>query len=137
MATQITGGCLCGAVRYECSADPIFAANCYCRDCQHSSGTAMASVMLVPKPAFKLTKGQLKHYEVTGESGGRVSRGFCGDCGSPIISLISASSEMLAIKAGSLDDTKLFNPMVNVYMASAPGWAPVLPHLPKFDKQPG
>ena len=48
---SVTGGCACGAVRYECSADPILAANCYCRDCQHSTGTAMASVLLVPKAA--------------------------------------------------------------------------------------
>ncbi len=137
MATKITGGCLCGAVRYECSADPMFAANCYCRDCQHSSGTAMASVMLVPKSAFKISKGTLKHYEVTGDSGGKVSRGFCADCGSPILSMISASSEVVAIKAGSLDNTGIFNPMVSVYMASAPSWAPVHPDLPKFDKQPG
>ena len=68
----ITGGCACGAVRYECSADPIMAANCYCRDCQHSTGTAMASVMLIPKAALKIT-GELKQYESTGDSGARTS----------------------------------------------------------------
>ena len=96
---SITGGCACGAVRYECSADPIMAANCYCTDCQHSTGTAMASVMLVPKAAFKLT-GVLKQYEVTGDSGGKVSRGFCPNCGSPILSLLPAMADFVALKAG-------------------------------------
>ena len=101
--SSITGGCACGAVRYECSADPIMAANCYCRDClpQRSTGTAMASVMIVPKAALKVT-GALKHYEVTGDSGNKVSRGFCPDCGSPIISIISAMESMVALKAASL-----------------------------------
>lgn len=133
---SITGGCACGAVRYECSADPIMAANCYCRDCQRSSGTAMASVMLVPTAALKL-KGQLKHFEVTGDNGNKVSRGFCPNCGSPIISVLSATQAMVALKAGSLDDPAQFKPMAQVYLKSAPPWAPVREDLPKFDKQPG
>jgi hypothetical protein len=112
------------------------AANCYCRDCQYSTGTAMASVMLVPKPALKVA-GELKHYEVTGDSGNKVSRGFCPNCGSPILSLVSAMADFVALKAGSLDDPSLFRPMVQVFMKSAPPWAPVRDDLPKFDKQPG
>ncbi len=53
--SSVKGGCACGAVRYECSADPIMAANCNCGDCEHSTGTAMASVLLVPKTALTLT----------------------------------------------------------------------------------
>jgi hypothetical protein len=132
----ITGGCACGAVRYECSADPVMCVNCYCRDCQRSSGTAMASVMLVPKAAFKMT-GQLKHYEVTGDSGNKVSRGFCPNCGSPILSLVSVMDSMVVLKAASLDDPSIFKPMMQVYMKSAPPWAPVRDDLPKFEKQPG
>ncbi len=135
MAT-ITGGCACGAVRYECSADAIVSGNCYCRDCQRSSGTAMASVMLVPKAALKVT-GELKHFEVTGDSGGKVSRAFCPNCGSPVLSMPSAMDAMVALKAGSLDDPSIFKPMFQVYMKSAPPWAPVREDLPKFDKQPG
>src|SRR5216683_7657710 len=97
MASKIIGGCMCGAVRYESSADAVMQANCYCRDCQRSTGGAFAPVVLVPKEAFKLTKGQLKHYEVSADSGNKVSRGFCADCGSPIISLL-AGMPFTAIK---------------------------------------
>jgi hypothetical protein len=133
---SVTGGCACGAVRYECSADPTMAANCYCRDCQHSTGTAMASVLLVPKAALKLT-GELKQYEVTGDSGNKVSRGFCPNCGSPILSLLPAMVDFVALKAGSLDDPAQFKPIMQVFMKSAPPWAPVRDDLPKFDEQPG
>src|SRR6266403_2242558 len=89
MASKIVGGCMCGAVRYESTAEAVMQANCYCRDCQRSTGGAFAPVVLVPKEAFKLTKGRLKHYEVSADSGNKVSRGFCADCGSPIISLLA------------------------------------------------
>lgn len=136
MAT-ITGGCACGSVRYECSAEPVMSAICYCRDCQRSSGGAFASVVLVPKAAFRMTKGEVKHHEITGDSGNKISRGFCSDCGSPILSLLFGSPALMAIKVGSLDDPTKFKPAASIYMASAPPWAPVLPDLPKFDKMPG
>jgi hypothetical protein len=132
---MLTGGCACGAVRYEVSADPAMAAHCYCRDCQRASGGAMASVFLVPKPAFKVTKGELKNYESTADSGNKVTRGFCANCGSPIVSNLAAMP-MIAVKAGSLDDPSKFKPGANIYMASAPAWAPVREELPKFAKMP-
>jgi hypothetical protein len=137
MASTLTGGCMCGAVRYECSAEPVMAANCYCTDCQHSSGGAFASVALVPKAAFKMTKGNVKHHEVTADSGNKLSRGFCAECGSPILSLIGAMPDLVGIKAGSLDDPSKFKPGVNIFMSSAPPWAPVVEGLPKFAKGPG
>jgi hypothetical protein len=136
MATLITGGCMCGAVRYECSAEPMMSANCYCKDCQRSSGGALASVLVVPKEAFKLTKGEPKHYEVTADSGNKVSRGFCTNCGSPILSLLTGMPNVVAIKAGSLDDPASFKPAANVYMASAPAWAPIRTDLRRFEKMP-
>lgn len=136
MATLFSGGCICGAVRYEVSAEPMMSAICYCRDCQRSTGSAFASVLVVPKAAFKLTKGELKHFEVTGDSGNKVSRGFCANCGAPIISLLNAMPDVVAVKAGSLDDPSKFAPGASVYMSSAQPWAPVGP-WPKFDKMPG
>ena len=118
MAAKIVGGCMCGAVRYESAADAAMQASCYCRDCQRSTGGAFAPVLLVPKDAFKMTKGELKHYEVTGDSGNKVSRAFCANCGSPIMSVLSGMP-FIAIKAGSLDDPTwsrgfLFSPALTV-----------------------
>jgi hypothetical protein len=136
MATMFTGGCMCGAVRYECSADPVMSANCYCRDCQRSSGGALASVLVLPKAAFKLTKGTLKYYEVTAESGSKMNRGFCSNCGAPISTLLAGMPDMVAVKAGSLDDPSRFHPTMSIYMSSAPPWAPVAAELTKFPKMP-
>ena len=132
-----TGGCACGAVRYEISADPVMSANCYCRDCQRSTGGAMASVMVVPKSAFRLTKGDLKYHSVVGESGKNVERGFCVACGAPVTSKLGAMPDVMVIKAGSLDEPARFKPTMNIFLSSAPPWATVAPGLKNFDKMPG
>jgi len=127
---------MCGAVRYESTSDAVMQANCYCRDCQRSTGGAFAPVLLVPKEAFKLSKGQLKHYEVKGDSGNKVSRGFCADCGSQIISLLSGIP-FLGIKVGSPDDPNQFHPTASIFVASAQAWAPHFPGVPTFARNPG
>ena len=127
---------MCGAIRYESTADAVMQANCYCRDCQRSTGGEFAPVVLVPKDAFKLTKGQLKHYEMIADSGNKISRAFCGECGSPIISILSGMP-LTAIKVGSLDDPSQFSPSASIFVSSAPSWAPHFPGVPTFARNPG
>ena len=55
-----TGGCLCGAVRYESAGEPLFSLLCHCRDCQHQSGSAYVAAMRVPAAGFRITKGAAK-----------------------------------------------------------------------------
>jgi hypothetical protein len=71
---KTTGGCLCGAVRYQLEAEPIFATNCYCRDCQRESGGACTSNLVIGADAFKLTRGALKFHERIADSGRTVRR---------------------------------------------------------------
>jgi len=78
-----------------------------------------------------------QHHGLRGDSGNNVSRGFCSNCGSPILSLILANPAIVGIKAGSLDDPAQFKPAANVYMASAPPWAPVSHEITQFNKVPG
>jgi hypothetical protein len=137
MPASVTGGCACGAIRYEFSADPLFAVNCYCRDCQRSSGAAMASIMALPKTALKILQGEARQYEVTGGSGKKVGRGFCATCGSPMFTTLEASPDIVGVKVASLDDPNQFKPVMSIYMSSAPSWAPISDHLPKFPKMPG
>jgi hypothetical protein len=137
MAAELTGGCACGAVRYEISGAPVFSGNCYCRDCQRSSGTAMASILGVPKGTVKILQGEARYFELTADSGNKISRGFCPTCGTPLFSLLAGMPDLMGIKASSLDDPSRFSPAMNLFTSSAPAWAPLAENLPNFPKMPG
>ena len=131
MDTKISGGCLCGAVRYECDEPPIVGAYCYCSDCRKSSGGAMATLIAVPRDAFRLTKGELRYFESVADRGSGTERGFCVNCGSPI-HVKNGTRATVGIAVGSLDDPNLFSPGVCLYVASAPSWAHIPANLPRF-----
>jgi hypothetical protein len=103
MATKFTGGCLCGAVRYECNADPIFMGNCHCRDCQKAGGGAYDAAIGVPAAALKIT-GSVKYHDTKSASGNTISRGFCPDCGARLFAKSTGFSDLAMFTAGSLDE---------------------------------
>jgi hypothetical protein len=123
MSVLFSGRCACGAIRYECSAEPLLSEICYCRDCQRSSGNASAALMFLPMANFTLTSGSPKYYRVTGTSGFPLERGFCSDCGSPMLVKPHRFPNMIIIAAASLDDTSLFRPQVQMWTRSSPPWA--------------
>ena len=136
MAT-LNGGCLCGAVRYECPAEAAMSALCYCTDCQHATGGAFSAGLMVAKDSFKLLKGQLKGFEITADSGNKVIRNFCPTCGSPVMNSFSAIPSLVEVAAGSLDNKKHFKPMMSIYVSSAPSWAKIHSDIPNYPKMPG
>jgi len=135
MMVRFTGGCMCGAVRYECSADPIAMGNCHCRDCQPATGSAFAAAVLVPTSMVSIS-GEVKYYEVIGDRGAIVRRGFCLICGARLFGRPAASPDIMGIMAGSLDDPSWFRPQADIYTASAQSWDYMNPDLPKFPKLP-
>jgi hypothetical protein len=134
MNIPFTGGCMCGAIRYECTAEPIVMGNCHCRDCQQATGTAFAAGILVPADAVTIV-GDVKYYDVIADSGSHVGRGFCPNCGSRVFSKPPIAA-LLGITAGSLDDPSGFQPAMDLYTDSAQPWDYMNPNLAKFAKMP-
>ena len=99
MAQKISGGCACGAIHYECSADPIVMLNCHCRDCQRASGSAYAPVLVVPKSAVQM-RGEPRYYEVVGKAGKAIERGFCPTCGSQVAVKLERLPDFLGVGRG-------------------------------------
>ncbi len=130
----ISGGCLCGAVTYEC-AEEHGGGHCHCIDCRKSSGTGHCSHMIVPEQAFTL-KGQVKFFDKPADSGNMVNRGFCPDCGSPIYSTNSSMPGMVFVRASSLDDPEHFKPQMVVYTDRAASWDVMDAELPGFATMP-
>jgi hypothetical protein len=135
MSDVFSGGCLCGAVRYYCNSAPIASVHCQCADCRKNSGTGHGSKFGVPRSTLTLS-GELKFYEASVQSGNVVRRGFCPNCGSPILAESSGHPDIVAIAAGSLDEPALFQPKIVLYASSAVPWDYIDPQLPKFDKMP-
>lgn len=135
MQTPYSGGCACGAVHYTGTAQPAFAWNCQCRDCQHASGGGQCPVFYTPASSVTLT-GDITYYDVKAESGNNVSRGFCSHCGSPICIRAELVPELIGLWAGSLDDPDQFSPQINVWTASAPGWLQLNRELPCCEHAP-
>lgn len=135
MTALYTGGCTCGAIRYEGTAQPDFSWLCHCRDCQRASGSAFCSVMYVPGSSLKVT-GEPHYYTVTAESGRSVSRGFCKNCGSPVFIKAELVPNLQGVWASSLDDPAFFKPVVQVWTGSVQEWGMLHPGLPHLAKAP-
>ena len=118
-----TGRCLCGKVTYELAGDPIATAVCHCDHCQRQSGGAF-SVNVVAHESQLTVTGTLQTYEETGELGDDVyvRRRCCGSCGSPIVSELSKSAGVIAVKAGTLDDRSDVRPTVEVWCVDRQPW---------------
>jgi hypothetical protein len=136
MAAIRTGGCLCGAVRYESAGDPVFSLHCHCRDCQRSSGTAYIAAMRVPADGFRITWGAPKRYVANADSGNEITRAFCGDCGSPLYVQVSTRPDIVGLRVGTLDDPSGFRADADIFVKSAQPWDHMDPALPKYATYP-
>ncbi len=131
---MIEGGCLCGAVRYSTTAEPVMQAVCHCRNCQRQAGSGWSMIMGVPAAALAIS-GAVQTYADKGESGGDVRRQFCPTCGSPLFSHVSAAPDLVFIKAGTLDDTSQFTPQMQCWTDSKQHWVEIA-GVPSFARNP-
>ena len=131
MNLPFTGGCVCGEVRYECSARPLMMLKCHCRDCQQVSGGAYAPVVIVPFKAFKITKGALQHYATSSLAGGHNLRGFCAKCGSRLTGAENPEKGIIGLTASNLDDPSWFKPAMDIFVCDTQQWDLMEPELPK------
>lgn len=135
MTARINGGCQCGAVHYDCTAKPVIAVQCHCRQCQKASGTGSVPLLAVPKDALTIT-GAVTYYDSKADSGNDVQRGFCPTCGGRLFGLTSGAPDLMAIAVGSLDDASWFKPAITVFTATAHPWSPIDDQIPAFPGMP-
>jgi hypothetical protein len=133
--TKITGGCQCGAVRYETNADPVFAAHCQCADCKKSTGAGHATAAGFPEAAVTF-KGKPKGYSCKAESGGTATREFCPECGGRLTFRSSNMPGMVLLLAGSMDDPSMIAPARAIYGKRHLAWDYLDPKLPVSEGMP-
>jgi hypothetical protein len=136
--SKITGGCLCGAVRYVSDAEPALVAVCHCSTCQKNTGSAFSLNIGLPSSSVSVTGKSLATYEDhTGASGKPFFRAFCSRCGSPIYGRGEAYSGITFIKAGTLDDPSWVKPGIHMWCADKQPWVAIEEDAAQVPGSPG
>jgi hypothetical protein len=121
-ALPMTGGCPCGAIRYQITSFPLLLYTCNCTDCQRQSGSAFALNMPVLARDFQLLRGTPKGWHHASPTGAAVISWFCGDCGGRLYGDRAGRTEIVNLRAGTLDDTTWLVPVAHIFMKSAQAW---------------
>ena len=132
---EVTGGCLCKAVRYRITAAPMVTRVCWCRVCQYlaaGNGTVNACF---PSNAITI-EGQLADYSLIADSGNVTHRRFCPKCGTQMFSEAEVRPHLIFVRAGTLDDRELVKPSLTIWVSAAPSWACMDESIPRVEAQP-
>lgn len=132
---EITGGCLCGSVRYRATAPPITTRACWCRLCQYL-GAGSATVNVCFRTDAISVSGETHDYQSVAESGNVMHRRFCPKCGTPLFSEAEARPHLIFVRAGTLDDPEIAKPSATIWTSSAPTWACIDESIPQIERQP-
>ncbi len=128
MTEPLTGGCLCGAVRYRITAEPVVALYCHCRMCQQAHGAPAIAWLAVPYAGFAITAGKPIAYR----SSGHAFRHFCGVCGTPLLCHEADSPRYMDVSIASLDTPEAVPPTLHIWTASKIPWFDTGDDLPRY-----
>jgi hypothetical protein len=118
----LTGGCLCGAIRYEVTAAPLGVYACHCTDCQKQSASAFALAVPVSRAGFRVTLGAPVAWTRKSPSGVTVLSWFCATCACRIYGEREGRPSTVNVRAGSLDDTSWISDVAHLWTRSAQPW---------------
>lgn len=137
MTDKRTGGCQCGAIRYEITGAPKRTVVCHCTDCQRQSGAAFGMTLVVAEDAFRIVQGEVKTYASKSETGRDKLGAFCPDCGTRIYHKPEWRKGTYSVKPGTLDDTRGLTPDMHLWTSSKQPWVTIPDGVEAYEKQPG
>lgn len=126
MSRSATGGCLCGAVRYRVSGDPVAATLCHCRSCRRASGGTNVAWAVFDKSAFEWLGVAPGAYS----SSPGIEWLHCSKCGSLVGYTRASRPDHMDITTGTLDERDGFPPAVEIWLEHKIGWETLNPDLP-------
>jgi hypothetical protein len=124
------GGCLCAKVRYSVSERPQISAICHCVSCRRASGAQSVAWLTFAIEGFSFVTGDPARYR----SSAKVSRTFCGQCGTTLTYQHDDELDFIDVTAASLDDPEEFPPTHHVWMEDAISWDTANDGLPRSDR---
>jgi hypothetical protein len=133
--SPLTGGCQCGAVRYEITATPEALYVCHCRECRKQSASAFGMSLIVRRTGFRLLQGKVKTWSRPTDSGRILDCKFCPDCGSRVWHETAGGSETMSVKGGTLDQPLDLNSAIHVWTSRKLPGVIIPDHAAKFSEE--
>jgi hypothetical protein len=141
MKLPLTGGCICGGIRYEIAQAPVAVYACHCTDCQRITSSAFSIGLVVPDAAFQSTGHDARVVAGGVTAGGRVkSRLVCPDYGTWLYGKPRPGTQypgmVRVVRGGTLDDTSWLKPTTHFWTRSRQSWVVLPEGTTLFETQP-
>ncbi|MEM7255333.1 MAG: GFA family protein [Pseudomonadota bacterium] len=131
---SLTGGCACGAVRYQISQPPLFSHACHCTDCQRTTGSAFVINLVVVQTDLAV-EGDMRAASLPTDSGTGYDLHFCSACATVLWCQYGFHQvPIVAVRAGTLDDTSAIRPAAHIFVRSKQPWVRLDSNVPAFDE---
>jgi hypothetical protein len=126
-----SGGCLCGAVRFQIQGEIRNIIHCHCSECRRAQGTAFATNGIVKAQDFELVSGErlLTGYDSNEDQ----TKFFCSVCGSPIMSKRKSVPEQVRVRLGTIESDITERPAAHIFVSSKANWEEIAGDLPQYD----
>ena len=133
--SAFSGKCLCGKVTYECHSEPKAIFNCHCEDCRRATGSVFGTNLFVPEDQVEIS-GEVSSYSHPSDSGSTMTKRFCPNCGSLLFGKNSTKTNVLSVRAGTVNELDLIKPEANVFIVSKVPSTSIDINLKKADRMP-
>ena len=131
---MITGGCMCGAVCYTLTSEPLSAHACHCTDCQRSTGSAFVLIVVIDKADFEV-HGEVQVAAIDTPSGAGYDAYSCRQCQTTLwCDYHFIARDILALRGGTLDDASAYPPRAHIFVKSKQPWLELADGLPVFEE---
>ena len=134
---KVTGGCYCGALRYEAEGEPLMRGQCHCRECQYVTGGGPNYFLVMPEAGFTWQKGEPARFRRP-DMDNPVTREFCPHCGTHIATRAPGLPGAIIIKVGSMDEPAQYgHPDLAIYLCDKQAFHQIPEGLPAYQRMPG
>jgi hypothetical protein len=126
----ITGGCLCGAIRYEGRGEPYHVTHCHCADCRRSTGAPFVTWASFARPNFRFISGEPRVIAWAGRL-----HSFCANCGTSLTFMSGAEADEIDVTVASFDEPQRVSPADHVWVCDRLPWIEAIGSLPVYEQE--
>ena len=132
---KFSGKCLCRQVSFKSHAEPVLILNCHCEDCRRSTGAVYGTNVMVAEDQVDI-HGEVSTFNHKAKSGNIMTKRFCPHCGTLMFGNSSGRTNVVSIRAGTIDQTDIIKPVMNVFVDSKVTSTPMHDDLPQASEMP-